>query len=278
MRFALNAPNFGIFADPRLTAELAHEAEESGWDGFFLWDHIGGALEWDVPMADPWMLMAAMATRTSRITLGPIVTPLPRRRPWKVAREAVTMDHLSGGRFVLGVGIGLDIGGEYSLYGEPPDDRLHAEQLDESLEIITRLWSGEAMSFAGKHYQLKDVRHQPTPVQQPRLPIWVAGVWPHRRPFRRAAQWDGVCPIGPTEDPLTLADYQGIVDAMRTYRQDDRPFDVTGASPIDGTDLHAEYEKLLPFAEAGVTWWQSGLWSIPLDEARARIRRGPPRP
>ena len=126
MHFAINTPNFDLYSDARLLAELAHEAEEAGWDGFFVWDHIGAGPEWPAPIADPWVALVAMAMTTRRIKIGPIVTPLPRRRPWKVAREAVTLDHLSQGRLILGVGIGSDQGREFSCFGEATDDKLHA--------------------------------------------------------------------------------------------------------------------------------------------------------
>jgi Luciferase-like monooxygenase len=164
MRFGVNMPNFGAFGDARALADLAREAEEHGWDGVFLWDHIGADWGADNTFADPWIALTAMAMQTSKITLGTVVTPLPRRRPWKVAREAVTLDHLSGGRLILGVGIGSDFGQEYSCYGESTDDSLHGAMLDEALEVITGLWSGEPFSFKGAHYQVHGARYQPTPV------------------------------------------------------------------------------------------------------------------
>ena len=142
MRFAIDLPPFGLFSDPSLVADLAHEAEEAGWNGFFLWDHINYKLEdssESVPIADPWIALAAIALRTTSIKLGPMVTPLARRRPWKLARETVTLDRLSGGRLVLGVGLGSDYDGEYSDFGEPPDARVHGAMLDEALAILTRL-------------------------------------------------------------------------------------------------------------------------------------------
>ncbi|HLZ58609.1 MAG TPA: LLM class flavin-dependent oxidoreductase [Ktedonosporobacter sp.] len=275
MRFAINTPNFGIYGNPRLLAELAHEAEESGWDGFFLWDHIGS--NWPDEIADPWIELAAMAMTTSRIILGPIVTPLPRRRPWKVAREAVTLDHLSNGRFVLGVGIGSDFGKEFSCYGESADDRLHAEMLDEGLEVLTRLWSGETFSYEGQHYHLTNARFLPTPLQQPRIPIWVAGIWPNKKPFRRAAQWDGVCPIGRDGHQITPQDIHDIVDYMKLHRTSDAPFTVLSDGHTTGTDKALDTATVAPFAEAGATWWQEAFdWNFSLDQVRARIHLGPP--
>jgi len=277
MRFAVNTPNFDLYSDPRLLAELAREAEDAGWDGFFIWDHIGAGPEWPAPLADPWVALTAMAMTTQRIKLGPIVTALPRRRPWQVARTAATLDHLSNGRVILGVGIGSDQGREYTCFGESADDTLHAEMLDEGLEIVTRLWSGETFTYAGKRYQLTNARFLPTPVQTPRIPIWVAGAWPNKKPFRRAARWDGVCPMG-RDHELTPQDYQEIGAFIRTQRRDDAPFDLVAAGHTTGTDHEQDTATLRPFAEAGVSWWQEAFdWSHSLAQVRARIRQGPPR-
>ena len=148
-----------------------------------------------MPLADPWIAATTMALRTERITIGPLVTPLPRRRPWQVARQAVTLDHLSGGRLVLGIGLGGDWHGEYLGFGEPGSTKQRGAMLDEAIEVIAGLWTGEPFTFHGDHYQVDDVQFLPTPLQQPRIPVWVAGVWPNKAPFRRAARWDGVFPI-----------------------------------------------------------------------------------
>jgi alkanesulfonate monooxygenase SsuD/methylene tetrahydromethanopterin reductase-like flavin-dependent oxidoreductase (luciferase family) len=275
MRFAVDTPNFGDFSDVRVVADLAREAENAGWDGFFLWDHIGAA--WGVPIADPWIELAAMAMVTRRIKLGPLVTPLPRRRPAKLAREAVTLDHLSDGRLILGVGIGSDSGAEFSTFGESPDDTLHAAMLDEGLDVLMGLWSGEPFSYAGTHYTIRDAKFEPRPVQQPRIPIWVAGVWPHKKPFRRAARWDGVCPLHTAGQP-TPAHIRELVAYMRAQRGDDTPFDVVvgGKSFEQAPDQRAQ--TLRAYAEAGATWWlESFDWNNPVDQARAVIRQGPPR-
>lgn len=276
MRFAVNTPNFGLYSDVRLMAELAHEAEEAGWDGFFVWDHIGSGPDWPDPFADPWIALTAMALATERIKLGPIITPLPRRRPWKVAREAVTLDHLSRGRLVLGVGIGTDRVREYSCFGEEASNKLHGEKLDEALEVLTRLWSGETFSYAGKHYQLTDACFLPTPVQSPRVPIWVAGIWPNKKPFRRAAQWDGVCPIA-SDRELTPQDYRELTAYVRSQRTSAAPIDILAAGQTSGTDRALDAATVSPFAAAGVTWWQEAFGpGHSLEGVRTRIRQGPP--
>ncbi|MGB8346973.1 MAG: LLM class flavin-dependent oxidoreductase [Ktedonobacteraceae bacterium] len=281
MQFAINTPNFGSFGDARLMAELAHEAEDAGWDGFFIWDHIGGDPEQALPMADPWVELTAMAMATSRIKLGPIVTPLPRRRPWKLARESVTLDRLSNGRLILGVGIGSDIYfKEYSSYGEAPDDKLHGAMLDEGLDVLARLWSGEKVSYAGQHYQLHDALCLPTPLQRPRIPIWVAGVWPSGKPFRRAARWDGVCPLKHHDQLMQPDDIREMLTYIRQFRANNEPFDVLALGNTSGTDYQKDRDMIIPFAEAGATWWQEGFAGsdfLELEAARTRIRQGPPR-
>lgn len=271
MLFAIDTPNFGDYSEPRLLAELAREAETAGWDGFFLWDHIGA--DWPFPVGDPWIALAAMAMTTERIKLGPLVMPLPRRRPWKLARETATLDHLSKGRVILGVGIGSDIGHEYSCFGESEDDRQHAAMLDEGLEVLTRLWTGEPFSYQGTHYHIHDAHFLPTPVQSPRIPIWVAGTWPHKRPLHRAARWDGVVPMA-QDHVLTPDEIRSIVSYIQEYRTSTTPFDVAFGAP----DLEKEQViKHLPaYAEAGVTWWlECFSWNHTLAEVRERIRQGP---
>lgn len=283
VHFAIYTPNFGFYGDVRLLTGLAREAEEAGWDGYFIWDHIGAGPEWSMSIVDSWITLAAMAVVTRRIKIGPMVTPLPRRRPWKVAREAVTLDHLSQGRLILGVGIGSDqgresccFGREFSCFGEESDDRLHGEMLDEGLEVLTRLWSGETVYYQGSHYQLSAARFLPTPVQRPRIPIWLAGSWPGKKPFRRAAKFDGICPVG-RHCALTPEDWHSLMAYLKEYRRAEEPFDVIAAGHTTGIDKEKDRAMLGPLAEAGVTWWQEEFgWSDALEQVRKRIRLGPP--
>jgi alkanesulfonate monooxygenase SsuD/methylene tetrahydromethanopterin reductase-like flavin-dependent oxidoreductase (luciferase family) len=272
MRFAINLPNFGPFGDPRAMASLARDAEAAGWDGMFIWDHMLWLAPHNQPVAEPWVTLAAMATATERIRLGPMVTPLPRRRPWQVARQAVTLDQLSGGRAILGVGIGGDWFGDYSRFGEPADDRTHGAQLDEALDVVIGLWSGAPFSYAGQHYTIREAQFLPTPVQQPRIPIWVAGMWPGTKPFRRAARYDGVAPIARAQDTmLTPDDMRAMLAAIGPHRTSAAPFDVVLAGPPLAPEQYAAY------AAAGVTWYQDGfLWDDSVEDVRAHIRRGPP--
>jgi alkanesulfonate monooxygenase SsuD/methylene tetrahydromethanopterin reductase-like flavin-dependent oxidoreductase (luciferase family) len=245
-RHGLFVAPFGELAEPRLVAELAARAEERGFDGFFLWDHVAYR-EPVRALADPWVTLAAVAMATQRLTIGPLVTPLPRRRPHQVARETVTLDRLSGGRLVLGVGIGSDRTGEFDpdRFGEEGDPRARAVLLDEGLERLLAYWEGE---------------FEPPPVG--RIPVWVAAGWPRRRPLARAARWDGLFPIN-LPDPGALAELAEEVEAMRGP---DAPghFDLVVTNPA-GTDP-------APWIEAGATWCLTGFGAQPTAaQVRAAI-------
>lgn len=278
MRFAINTPNFGHYSDPRLMMEMAREAEDAGWDGFFIWDHMLWTWPENYPVADPYVLLAAMAAATTTIKLAPLVTPIPRRRPWKLAREVITLDHLSQGRFILGAGIGGDWFGDYSKFGEQPDQKAHGEMLDEGLDVLSGLWSGEPFSYEGQHYQIKDAQFLPKPVQQPRVPVWVAGMWPNKKPFRRAARWDGVFPLRTDDQTLTPDDHRSINAYILEHRNSSDPFDHVHAGWMERKDVGREAEMVAEYGDAGVTWWSDGVGpEEPLEQARGRIRLGPPR-
>jgi alkanesulfonate monooxygenase SsuD/methylene tetrahydromethanopterin reductase-like flavin-dependent oxidoreductase (luciferase family) len=281
VRFAIGVPNVREYGDPLLLVELARSAEEAGWDGFFLWDHLvyRGARE---PVADPWTTIAAIALETRSIRLGVCMAVLARRRPWKVARETATLDVLTGGRLVFGASLGSLGTEEFEAFGEDPDPRIRAEKLDEGLEIIAGLWTGEPFSFRGRHYRVDEVAFRPTPVQRPRIPIWVAGRWPSRGPFQRAARWDGVFPthldVG-FNDLIPPEGLRRIIEYTRGLRVDPAlPFDVimegtTPSDPVAGWPIAA------PYVEAGLTWWveRLGWFRGSVDQMRSRARAGPPR-
>ena len=192
---------FDELADPRLVGELAARAEARGWDGVFLWDHVQYP-EAISAIADVWTCLAAAAMATERVRLGPLVTPLARRRPWVLARQAATLDRLSGGRLVLGFGVGGDGNGEMAPLGEEPEMRVRAEMLDEGLELLEEIFSGEPVEHAGRHYTVSARPFLPRPAQAPRIPIWIGGRWPVRRPLARAVRWDGFVPVGLEADNL----------------------------------------------------------------------------
>jgi alkanesulfonate monooxygenase SsuD/methylene tetrahydromethanopterin reductase-like flavin-dependent oxidoreductase (luciferase family) len=280
MKHGISVPNFGSFGDPEVLMDLAGRAEQAGWDAVFLWDHIQIG-HWAGDVVDPWVAMTAMATVTERLVLGPMVTPLPRRRPAKLAREAVTLDHLSRGRLILGVGIGWPPDVDFANFGDVGDNQIRAAQLDEGLEVLTGLWSGERFDHAGEHYTITNARFRPVPYQQPRIPIWVGGMWPHRPAFRRAARWDGVFPIMVDRSydyaPMTPAIFADILEYVAAHRPSGEPLDAAaGGSLIDEADRAA---GVLPWAEAGATWWvENAPFPVrPLEEFLSYVGAGPPR-
>src|SRR5882757_5406164 len=265
MRFGLDVPVDGSFADPGLLVELAVEAEEVGWDGFFVQE---------VPVLDPWVTLAAIAVGTSRMRIGAMMTPVARRRPWNLAREVATLDQLSGGRVVFGAALGHEPG-EFEAIGEDPDPIVRAQKLDEGLAILDRLWRGEPVEFDGTyhHYHLEPASIRP--VQQPRVPIWTAAGWPRRRPLLRAARWDGVYLMTVNQDTgelLTPGEVSAVATVIRKHRPPDRPFDIAlnGEVPpgVDSKDYIREFE------DAGATWWVwVGRGPTPPEDYRQRIRK-----
>jgi alkanesulfonate monooxygenase SsuD/methylene tetrahydromethanopterin reductase-like flavin-dependent oxidoreductase (luciferase family) len=258
--------------------QLAVTAEQSGWDGVFLWDHIWFEVGTDAPMLDSWIALAAIAASTSRISLGAMITPLARRRPWKVARETATLDHLSGGRLIFGAGLGFPPDAEFSAFGEEADDRVRARKLDEGLAILDGLWSGRPFTFSGEHYDVDSVTFRPSPVQSPRIPVWCAGWWPNRAPFRRAARWDGVIPERIGGDTLSPEEVAEIARFIEQHRESDGPFDIV----INGYSEGVQDADLMDrYAQAKTTWWLERIDPhrlFSLEAARARVVDGPPGP
>jgi alkanesulfonate monooxygenase SsuD/methylene tetrahydromethanopterin reductase-like flavin-dependent oxidoreductase (luciferase family) len=288
MRYAIYLPLFAPFGHPRVIAGLARDAEVAGWDGIFVWDDIAG---WDKDMADPWIALAAAAAATQRVRLGALITPLARRRPWKFARETASLDQLSDGRLVVGVGVG---GGQeqFGDLGDEPDQRTRGEMLDEGLQVVTGLWHGEPFEFAGRFYHLKPTVFRPTPVQRPRIPIWVAGTWPHKRPLARMARWDGMFPLfwgvnDPAEQQAHLRSMVEKVIGLRAVAAPDavgQPFDVVVSGESPGDEPSTAQGLVAAYAAAGATWWLESLnperssgdvWSF--EQLRARVLAGPPR-
>lgn len=248
-RRAIYLAPFDDCADPRRLADLAARAEARGWDGFFLWDHVAYRAPVQA-MADPWVALAAIACATSTLRLGALVTPLSRRRVQKLARETVTLEHLSGGRLVFGAGLGVENNNELEPYGEVVDPRARSRLLDDGLDQLAAFWAGA---------------FEPRPLQQPRIPVWVAGRWPNRRPLQRAARWDGFFPIdlsGPEQLETATA-------AVRDLRSGDlEDFDlVVSSSPHDDPER---------WVAAGATWVLTGFGSQPRHaEVLDRIELGP---
>lgn len=257
--------------DPREAAGLAAAAEDAGWDGVFTWDGVAiGAGD----IYDPWVVMAAMAMRTERVTLGAVVTPPSRRRPWKLARETMTVDRLSGGRLVLPVGLGALDDQAFGNVGEPTESRTRAELLDETLDILGGLWSGESFGFEGRHYRFAPMTFRPTPVQSPRIPIWVVAIATADRSMQRAIRWDGL--VSQVADAGGLDPVTTWLDRERpTWRTDGFELVAQGSTPPDPA---AAREIVEPWARAGATWWIDADWEgATIESQRARIAAGPPR-
>jgi alkanesulfonate monooxygenase SsuD/methylene tetrahydromethanopterin reductase-like flavin-dependent oxidoreductase (luciferase family) len=248
VRYSVNVPNFGECAAPEVFAEVARRAEEAGWDALLVWDHVVGEKNRRWQIADPWILLTAAALATGRIRLGTAITPVTRRRPSKLAREVATLDRLTAGRMVLGAGLGAPVADEYASFGDTTDTRVLAERLDEGLHALDLLWSGEPVTYRGNQVTIDDVVFLPTPVQRPRVPVWVGGFWPNKAPMRRAARWDGAIPAMAGMEvarPPGASEVQELVAFLRGCRAEnglaDRPFDIVigGASPAGpaGRDL-----------------------------------------
>jgi alkanesulfonate monooxygenase SsuD/methylene tetrahydromethanopterin reductase-like flavin-dependent oxidoreductase (luciferase family) len=275
MKYGFYAPNLGSCGDAALLGDLAAESEAAGWNGFFIWDHM----QWPglEPAVDPWVALAVIAMKTEKITIGPLVTPLARRDLPKLARETVSIDRLSGGRLILGVGLGHEGFPEWSAFGHEENAKTRGAMLDEGLDVLAALWSGEPVNHQGPHYKCVCDGFAP-PVQKPRIPIWVGGLWPGVKPFRRAAKWDGITPNSKTAlegGQLSSDDIADIKSFIRSEGNTRDDFDIVtyGAttSPNDTAVVAA-------YAAGGATWWvdMAPTFEPTLEQVRNRIRQGPP--
>lgn len=278
--------------EPNLAVELARLAEASGWDAFFVWEGIWAT--------DPWATLAAAATVTERIRLGTMLTPVPRRRPWELAGQTMTVDRLSNGRVILSAGLGVPAEAEerFWIFEDDPGRSVRAELLDEGLDVVQRLWQARPFEYEGMHYHVKPAHSMlpPAIVQEPRIPIWVVGLWPRMKSMRRVVRYDGWLPnyappgASPDGSPEQARLYTPEVAAeaiawIRAEREkaglSDRPFDIIQEGTTSGTDAEADAAIVRPWADAGVTWWLEADWQVPAERvaeyARDRLRAGPPR-
>lgn len=274
MRFGFQVWNMGECADIRAIADLAARAESVGWDGVFVTDHL--TIDGSTRSCDPWMQLAAIAMETERVRLGPMVTALPRRHPGKLAQEVATLDHLSGGRVIFGAGAGSLDYPESTAFGEPANPRTRAEIVDETLEVLSQLWSDGAAEFDGVHVKAH-LKSSSSTCQRPRVPIWLAGTWPKKRPFRRAARWDGAFPMKPDAmagGVTTPEETEAIIEYVSRHRDPGRAYDVVYAA---AAALGIDPTVVAKHAEAGATWFIAAATPFEtIDDIRRHIEAGPP--
>jgi alkanesulfonate monooxygenase SsuD/methylene tetrahydromethanopterin reductase-like flavin-dependent oxidoreductase (luciferase family) len=263
VKFSVTLGAAGDGRDPAALAGLAALAEAAGWDAFLLEDYLSYR---GLPTYDPWVCLAAIAGATTRIRLGTTVTPLPRRQPWELAAQTVAVDQLSGGRLILGIGSGAADDPAFTTVGTPMTAPGRAAQLDEGAQVLTALWTGTPVHHHGRYYHIDGLQLAATPVQQPRIPIWVGGDLRHPGVRHRLTQWDGACVY--RERALDPADVRDIVALIHAAGRDLAGYDIKVSGNPD---------RLADFTAAGATWW--GLWIPPghPDEARKIISDGPPR-
>lgn len=266
--------------DPVGISELTQQAEAAGWDGVFIADaiDIGFPGSPPLPWFDPWVVLAAMAMRTERIRIGVMITPVSRRRPWKLARETMTIDQLSKGRLIFGAGLGAanDDGGFFKV-GEEMDLKVRAQRLDEGLAILAGLWSGKPFSFSGDHYQVKEMTMLPRPAQEPRIPVWVPGVWTKEKSMQRTLRWDGIIPQKyKSMTRMTPEEVGELKEYVVKHRSSSEPFDIVVGGTTPGGNRKQAAKTVKAFERAGATWWLESAM-VSADKLSKRIRQGPPR-
>ncbi|HZY64997.1 MAG TPA: LLM class flavin-dependent oxidoreductase [Rubrobacteraceae bacterium] len=274
MHHGIVIANLGDYYDPRVAVKLARTAEEAGWEGFFVWDHLG--FVWGAPSGDPWIILSAVAASTQRLKIGTAVTPLARRRIQVVANGLATLDLLSSGRVIFGAGLG-GVPREFAAFGDPGDVKERAARLDEGLTVLDRLMSGEEVTHNGRHYTVEGIRLAPLPVQRPRVPVWIGG---EAGPaLRRAARWDGwLASATPLDGSISMSkspeQIGEMVAEIQRYRTSDAPFDVA----LDGYSEPEDDTLPRAYAESGATWWLESIHGRrgTVDEMLARVKAGPP--
>jgi probable F420-dependent oxidoreductase len=269
MRYGIDVAIIGELAEPERVVRLAVAAEAAGWEAMFVWDHL--AFAWGTPSADPWVVLAAAAQATTRLRLGPAVTPLPRRRPVVLAHAVATLDRLSGGRVVFGAGLG-GVPAEFDAFGEPSAPSARAERLDEALTVLDALWSGTRVHHDGPHYRVDGVTLAPLPVQRPRVPVWIGGS--ARAALRRAARWDGWLAGGDDEQGRMAVTPERLAEDVAYLRR----CGGTGDVALIGASRPADTAMVLQYAAAGATWWLEHLHAGrgSYDDLLSRVTAGPP--
>jgi alkanesulfonate monooxygenase SsuD/methylene tetrahydromethanopterin reductase-like flavin-dependent oxidoreductase (luciferase family) len=279
IKYGISLIHFNELADPEIIIELAVEAEKAGWDGIFLPDHLLYDKQAIYPITETWILLSAIAAKTEKIKIGTGVAALPRYHPWWFAKMAATLDVLSKGRLMLGLGLGGPKS-EYESFGEKYDVKVLAQKMDESLEIIQGLWTGEPFSFSGKYYQIDEAAFLPKPHQSPRIPMLFGGMWPNKKPFIRAAKYDGIMPIHKNfPQDLTPKELKEIISLVKENRSSDDPFELI----VSGTGFfnpETRVEQIQPYIDVGITWWLehvNTLMQPSVNAMREWVKSGPPK-
>jgi alkanesulfonate monooxygenase SsuD/methylene tetrahydromethanopterin reductase-like flavin-dependent oxidoreductase (luciferase family) len=274
MKFGLFLANFDDHAQADVLMNFGIAADQAGWDGVFLADHLH--YQNKMKFIDPWIMLAGLASRTKNVKLGTWVAAVPRRQPWQLARDLASLDQLSNGRIILGAGLGTPPE-DYTAFGMEYDPKQLAKRFDESLDILDGLWSERRFSYDGDIYKISDVDLYPKPMQQPRIPILIAGRWPAKNPIERGARWDGIMPISQNwPKPFSLDEIKSCVEFYQSCRETNAPGDVVVMHSDDSPPL----DEFIPFCqEIGVTWILFGLWpqAASIEEYMERIKQGPPK-
>lgn len=280
IKYGISLINFNELADPEIIIDLAIEAEKAGWDGIFLPEHQVFDKKAIYHITETWVLLSAIASRTEKIKIGTGVVALPRYNPWWFAKMTATLDVLSKGRLILGLGLGGPET-EFETFGEEYDLKFFAEKMDESLEIIQGLWTGEPFSFSGNHYTIKEATFLPKPIQAPRIPLIFGGMWPSKKPFIRGAKYDGIMPIHKNfPQDLTPDELKQIISIVNSHRSVDDPFEIM----ISGTGFFTpdrRVELIQPYIDIGITWWLehvNTLMQPSVGAMRELVKQGPPKP
>ena len=281
MKYGLFLPLYGEFADPARVVDVARQAEQAGWDGLFVWDHVYGGE--GVPVGDAFVALAAVAAVTTKIRLGPLVTPLARRRPWVVARQTTSVDHLSRGRFIFGTGLG-DEGwsGEMTAFSErAQEEDERAALLDEAIAVLLQFWSGKPVRHDGQWLQVVSAAFLPAPLKRPRIPVWVSARWPRRNPLRRAAHVDGILPVWTEVRDLRVSP---DVAEVRKIREEvvrlgaPRRHDLVLRGVLGPKWTAEALDYLRVIENAGATWWLEAFdHDEPASAVLDRTMAGPPR-
>ena len=279
-KYGIALIQFNEFSDPNLVIEFAIEAEQAGWDGIFLCDHLYYSREPINSISETWVLLSAIAAKTQTLKLGTYVSPLPKYHPWQLAKITATLDVLSNGRLILGLGIGgPEV--EYEAFGEKYDTKILAEKLEESLDILQGLWSGQPFSYSGKHYSFENVCLLPKPIQSPRIPIILGGMWPSKKPFIRAAKFDGAAPIHKNfPQELTVEEFQEIISLIKQHRTTNDTFEILKSGTGFFTP-ETRLEMIKSYVDVGITWWLehvNTLMQPSVEKMRKIVQQGPPKP